>query len=210
LLLVYAISRRHGIVHINSLILTGIAISTLLLAAQGAILYALRDQWHLIQTLTEWEAGNTMNKTWKDVHMQLPLTLIGLWGCWSYRKEIDILSLGEEEALNLGVDVAKVRWRLFLCISLLTGGTIATVGIIGFFGLVLPHLFRSVYGSRNQLLIPLCALGGSTVLLYFDLILRFFHIHALSIGNISAVLGGIFFLILLVKRQQQISEPFQC
>lgn len=210
LLLVYGISRARGTIHMHSLILTGIAISTLLLAFQGTILYALRDQWHLIQTLTEWEAGSTLNKTWKHVHMQLPLTLIGLWGCWSYRKEIDILSLGEDEAMNLGVDVSRVRWRLFLCISLLTGGTIATVGVIGFFGLVLPNLLRSLYGPMSKDLIPLSILSGSMSLLALDSILRFFQIHLLSIGNLSAVLGGIFFLAILLKNPRHLSEESSC
>lgn len=199
LLAVYALSRRNGRVELNQLILTGIALSTLLLAIQGAIMYALRDKWQLIQMLTEWEAGSTIDRSWKHVHMQLPLSLIGLFICTLYRNEIDILALGEEEAKNLGVEVKKVRWRLFLSIALLTGGAIAAVGIIAFFGLVLPHLLRRFSGPSNKQLIPLCMLGGSASLTSLDFLLKFFSIHAFSIGNISAILGGIFFLTLLFK-----------
>jgi len=199
LLLIYFLSRKNGHVQLTNLILTGIAISTLLLAIQGAITYALRDHWQLIQTLTEWEAGSTADRSWRHVHMQLPLTLVGLLGCWLYRREIDILTLGEEEAKNLGVDVSRVRWRLFLCVSILTGGAIATVGIIAFFGLILPHLLRKLQGPSHLYLIPLCILGGSAVLTLMDVLLRFFAIHSFSLGNLSAILGGIFFIFLLMR-----------
>lgn len=197
LLFVYGLSRRNGEVQMTTLILTGIAISTLLLAIQGVITYALRDRWQLIQTITEWKAGSTINRNWKHVHMQLPLTIVGLFGCLSYVKEINILALGEEEAKNLGVEVAKVRWRLFLCVALLTGGTIAAVGIIAFFGFILPHVLRRISGPDNSRLIPLNIVAGGSTLLSLDVILRVFEIHAFSIGNISAILGGIFFLLLL-------------
>ena len=180
LLFVYGLSRRNGEVQMTTLILTGIAISTLLLAIQGAITYALRDRWQLIQTITEWEAGSTTDRSWKHVHMQLPLTIVGLLGCWSYAREINILALGEEEAKNLGVEVAKVRWRLFLCVALLTGGTIAAVGIIAFFGLVLPHVLRRITGPDNARLIPLNIVAGGSTLLALDIILRIFEIHAIG------------------------------
>ncbi len=202
LLLVYGISKRKGVIHITILILTGIAVSTLLLAVQGAITYALRDQWQLIQTLTEWEAGSTADRNWKHVHMQVPITLVGLWGCLSYRQEVNILALGEEEAKNLGVEVEKVRWHLFLCVALLTGGALAAVGIIAFFGLVLPHLIRRLCGPDSRYLVPLNIIAGSSSLLFLDVILRYFHIHAFSIGNISTILGGIFFIVLLTDLGQ--------
>jgi iron complex transport system permease protein len=203
LLCVYGLSIRKGELQMTTLILTGIAISTLLLAVQGAITYALRDQWELIQTITEWEAGSTADRSWKHVNMQLPLTLVGLAGCWNYAKEINIMALGEEEATNLGVEVSKIRWRLFLCIALLTGGTIAAMGIIAFFGLVLPHVLRRISGPDNRRLMPLNILVGGSTLLALDVILRVFEIHAFSIGNISAILGGIFFLLLLFGTQKK-------
>lgn len=201
LLLVYALSRKYGHVSIPTLILTGIAISTLFLAIQGAILYAMRDNWQLVQMITEWEAGSTADRNWKHVHMQLPLTLVGLMGCWHYRSELNILALGDEEALNMGVDVPKVRWRLFLFVALLTGGSIAAVGVIAFFGLVLPHVLRLLQGPDHISLIPLCILGGALFLALVDNGLRLLDIHALSIGNISAILGGFFFLGLIASRR---------
>lgn len=203
LLIVYSLSKVSTTNSLHQLILTGIAISTLLYAVQSAILYALRDNWQLVQTLTEWEAGSTYDRNWKHVHMQLPLTIVGLIGCWLYRREIDILALGDEEAYNLGVDVEKVRWRLFLSVSLLTGGALAAVGIIAFLGLVLPHIFRKLCGPNSSTLIPLSCLGGGVILAFFDLVLRLFEIRLFSIGNISAILGGIFFLLILFETRKK-------
>ncbi len=208
LLLVYGLSQVNGHLQINTLILTGIAISTLLIACQGVIMYALRDNWHLIQVLTEWEAGSTMDRSWRHVNMQVPLTLVGLYGCWSYRNELDILAIGSEEALNLGVDVDKVRLRLFLCVALLVGGALSAVGIIAFFGLVLPHLFRNLFGPQNRQLIPLCTIGGAVIFTALDLVLRVGDIHTLSIGNISAIIGGLFFLILLFSSKRKFAEVY--
>lgn len=206
LLVVYSLSKRNGTVQISTLILTGIAVSTLLLAIQGAITYALRDHWQLIQTLTEWEAGSTSDRSWKHVHMQMPITIVGLFGCWTYSREINILALGEEEAKNLGVEVEKVRWRLFLCVALLTGGALAAVGLIAFFGLVLPHVIRKLFGPDSKNLIQLNMLVGSTTLVLLDLFLRAFEIHSFSIGNISTILGGVFFLTLLINMSKGTGE----
>lgn len=195
--IVYLISSRDHDMQLHHLILTGIAISTLLIAVQGVIVYMLRERWQLLQTLMEWEAGTTMDRSWQHVHMQLPLTLFGLAGCWKYRYEMDLLALGNDEAKNLGVDVKTVRWHLFLCVALLTGGTLAAVGVVAFFGLVLPHLLRNIYGPSNKLLIPLCITAGAAAFSMMDLTLRILGIHSFTLGNMSAILGGLFFLMLL-------------
>lgn len=200
---VYGLSRMQWGMQLNNLILTGIAVSSLLLAVQGILLYALRDQWQLIQTITEWEAGSAIDRSWQHVHMQLPLAIVGLGGCWYYRQELNLLALGEEEALNLGVNVKQVRWRLFLCIALLTGGALAALGMVAFFGLVLPHIVRKAYGPDHRFLIPLCMLAGAAVLTSLDILLRSFDMYNLSIGNFSALIGGIFFLFLLYQKQSR-------
>lgn len=187
----------------TALILTGIAFSTLLLAIQGAIMWALKEHWELMETITEWEAGSTTDRSFIHVNMQFPLCLIGLGIAWRYRRELDRMSLGDEEALNLGVEVDKVRFRLFLSTALLVGGAIASVGAIGFFGLVLPHLIREMNGPSHEKLIPLSIILGALSLMLLDLVLRLFSLHLFSIGNISAILGGVFFLILLFKQQSR-------
>lgn len=188
----------HG--QMTSLVLTGIAISTLLYALQNGLCYAFRDNYPFIQTMTEWLAGSTTDKSFAEVHMQLPLTLIGLSICMSYREELNILSLGHEEATVLGIDVKSVRLHLFLAVALLTAGTLAAMGTIGFFGLILPHLVRTLCGPDNRLLIPISIILGGTTLAILDLLLRIADIHALSIGNVSSMIGALFFFIILQKQ----------
>jgi iron complex transport system permease protein len=208
LCLVYALSCLQQGSRLTRLILTGIAVSSLIIALQNLVLYSMRHNWQLIQTISEWESGSSLDRNWSHVHLQLPLTLIGLGGCWLYRKELNILALGEEEAQNLGIEVRLIRWRLFLCISLLTAGSLAALGMIAFFGLVLPHVIRQLQGADNNRLIPLCIVGGAAVLITFDLFLRQARLTSFSIGNLSAIIGGMFFLFLLFYNQKQAEHGF--
>lgn len=201
LLMVYWLALHRGELQVPLLILSGVAISTLLLTFQSVLIYLLRDQWQLVMSIKEWEMGSTLNRSWKQFHLMAPLTLVGLYGCWFYRQELDLMSLGDEEAENMGVDVRKVRWRLFLCIALLTGGVIASLGVIAFFGLVLPNLLRLIHGARNSVLIRECILLGSISLAGMDLALRVADVQWMTIGNVSAILGGIFFVGLLFKNR---------
>lgn len=203
LLLVYTLTKFQQPMQISNLILTGIALSSLWMALQNWLLYYHREQWLLIQTISEWEAGMTTDRNWQHVHMQLPLTIIGLLLSLKYRKEMDILCLGEEEAANLGVEVKKVRWHLFMAVSLLTGGALAAVGTIAFFGLLFPHLLRYFRGSSHQDLIPLCLIGGGSTMMGLDFTLRYFNFHFISIGNLSAFLGSLFFIFFLFYSAQK-------
>lgn len=202
LVFVYLLARKDGITTTHSLILSGIAFSTVLLALQSALLYAFRDHWELIQTFSEWEGGSSSDKTWSHVHLQLPPTIVGLYGSLWYRTELNLLSLGELEATSLGVEVSAVRWRLFLCVSLLTGAAIAAMGAIAFFGLILPHILRNLCRADHRILIPYCIFFGGATLLLFDLFLRAFFIQSLSISTISAIVGGIFFTSLLWRENR--------
>ena len=202
LVLIYGLSKTKGGVHPTTLILSGVAISSLFLALQNILLYQMREQWDLMQTIAEWQSGSTALFTWKHVHMQLPVCLVGFFGCWHYRKEIDLLALGDEEAEHMGVDIATVRFRLFLCVALLTGGALATVGVIAFFGLVLPNLLRRISSPLATVLLPRSIIFGGLLFAWLDLSLRLFNIEALSLGNVSAVLGGIFFGGLLYESER--------
>lgn len=201
-------SNLHEIHAINNsqLLLIGIAFSMVLLAIQGALHYAIKDQWHLSQMVTEWLAGSTLDRNWNHVHMQLPLTIVGLMGSWKYRAELNLLSLGEEEANRLGVEVNKIRMRLFFCVALLLGGSLAGLGVIPFFGFLVPQLGRIFLGCDHRLLIPFCFVTGSILLLAFDIALRLLSIHMLSISHLFGFVGGLFFLIMLVKRNQMFGE----
>lgn len=183
----------------HGLILAGMAISTLLIAGQDLLLYALRYKWELLQTLTEWQNGFSGNLNWQHVLMQFPLSSLGLWGCWRYRREIDLFSLGEEQALALGVDIPRIRWKLFVCVALLTGSSIAVLGVLPFLGLILPNVIRQIPICLAHALIPWCIVAGGFLLVAMDYLLRSFAFTEITLGNITALLGGAFFLLLLLK-----------
>jgi iron complex transport system permease protein len=203
LFIVYAMSHKNNLLNLNVLILSGIAVSTVFISMQNVLIYQLKENWHLMQTITEWSNGQTHDLNWTHVHLQAPLTIIGLAVCLRYTKELNLLATGEEEARVLGVNVEQVRFRLLLASSLLIGGTVASCGIISFFGLILPHILRKLFGSNNRYLIPSSIFGGAFTFAGLDLILRIGKIQAFSIGNISAVFGGIFFLFLLYQQKQE-------
>lgn len=200
LLLVYSLARRRG--DMLSLVLCGLALSALLLCAQQALIYASRHNWTLVQTIAEWEACSTSDRDWQHVWMQLPLTVAGLAICWRLREEIDVLSFGEEEALNLGVETAKARKWLFLAIAMLVGGCLAGLGNLPFFGLLLPHVVRQLSSARARFLLPNCFWAGGLSLSALDVLLRGVHFSALSIGHVSALLGSCFFLLLITKTSE--------
>lgn len=186
------------------LILAGVALSALLYAIQAAIIYGWREEWSLVQTIAEWEAGSTFDRSWLHVHMQLPLTLVGLLGCWRYRAEIDILSLGDDEATSLGVDVATVRSRLFISVALLVGGAMAAVGMIAFLGLILPLLIRHYVGAAIRTALPFSLVCGSLCFASIDLTMRLFGFHALSVGHLFAILGGLCFIVMIQMRKMRV------
>lgn len=202
LFIVYGLSRGRGDLSTAGLLLTGIAVSSLLFSIEGAMNYAFRTHWQQMQLLSELSSGSSANIGWLQAHLLLPLSLVGLFGCQYYAWELDLLSLGDEEALSLGVDLNKVRFRLFLCIALLTGASIASIGNIAFFGLLIPCVLRIIYKANHRLLIPLCIFWGGIALCAIDLFLRFFALNALTIGHISALCGSLLFLGMLLSNQK--------
>lgn len=185
----------------GTLILTGVALSTVFVAAQGALIYTLKDRWQLVTLLTEWEAGSTIHLTWQETHLIAPLFITGLFIAFLHRRELEILALGDEEAMILGIEPKKIRFRLVLASALLVAGALSAVGVIAFFGLIIPHIVRSLKGaSHPQFLLWNLLLGGGGLYL-LDLLLRTLEVEILTVGSLSAVLGGLFFLYLLSKRE---------
>lgn len=182
----------------SQLLLIGLAVSMLLLAIESCLLYALRGQWQLMQLVQELSAGISYTLGWHEFTLLLPPITIGLFICLYYHREIDLLSLGEEEALSLGVDVPKIRKYLFIAVSLLSGAALATIGNIAFFGMLLPCAIRRLYGPIHRSLLILCILAGGTVLISFDALLRYFAVLDFNITHLSGVIGSLLFLYLVL------------
>lgn len=202
LILVYSLCLYRDAGSSATLVLIGLAVATLMNSIESSLMYWVRDDWNLVRILTEWAAASTLDRTWTEVWLQLPFCLAGSMGIWRLKHEIDIISLGEEQAIALGIDTERVRWFLFLCISLITGSSLASLGSLPFFGLLLPHLARLITGPSHKKLLPLCLWLGAGLLCFLDWGLRYAQLSMLSLGNVCALLGAIGFLFIFFQQRQ--------
>ena len=130
------------------------------------------------------------------------LICLALLAVCSLHNELDVLALGEETAQGLGMDVKKTRTLLLVLAALLAGAAVSFAGLLGFVGLIVPHGVRRMAGSESKVLLPLCAMGGAAFVAFCDTAARvIFAPFELPVGILLSVLGGPFFLLLLLKRK---------
>ena len=130
------------------------------------------------------------------------LICLGLLAVCSLHNELDVLALGEETAQGLGMDVKKTRTLLLVLAALLAGAAVSFAGLLGFVGLIVPHGVRRMAGSESKVQLPLCAMGGAAFVAFCDTAARVvFAPFELPVGILLSVLGGPFFLLLLLKRK---------
>jgi iron complex transport system permease protein len=135
------------------------------------------------------------------------LAIVGVLCCggiallFAHAHTLNLLALGDEEAAQLGVAVDRATWTVVLAASLVTAAAVAFAGIIGFVGLIVPHAMRALFGSDHRVLLPASAMGGAATLMLADAAARTLVAPAeLPVGVVTAIIGGPFFLILLMKR----------
>lgn len=184
------------------LILAGVAISSLAGAAIGlAIFYADEQQ---LRTFTFWTLGDLSVATWEKVFMLAPFALAAVSGLCVLGKPLNALALGEAEAFHSGVHVERLKITIVLLCSLAVGTSVAFAGIIGFVGLVVPHIIRISFTPDHRLLLPASAFGGASLLILSDMIGRTVVAPAeLPIGIITAAIGTPFFLYLLITTKRK-------
>lgn len=201
-LLVYAMSRSGGRTEVVTLILTGIAVNAFAGAVIGLFLFYADTA--AVNQITFWQLGSLAQATWPKVLAVLPCAVLGLAVAPWYARRLDLLSLGERPARHLGVDVERLRVVLVLVIALLTAAAVSVAGIIGFVGLVVPHLLRMAAGPGHRFLVPGSALLGALVLLGADLAARTVAAPAeLPLGVLTALLGSPFFFWLLRRTRRR-------
>ncbi|MFF2350154.1 FecCD family ABC transporter permease [Kitasatospora sp. NPDC058115] len=193
---VYAMSRSGGRTEVVTLILTGVAVNAFCGALIGLFLFTADSA--AISQVTFWQLGSLAQATWGKVLAVLPFALVGLAVAPRWARSLDLLALGERPARHLGVDVERMRLVLITVVALLTAAAVAVSGIIGFVGLVVPHLLRMVAGPGHRFLLPASALGGALVLVAADLAARTLAEPAeLPLGVLTALIGSPFFFWLL-------------
>ncbi|QSB04142.1 FecCD family ABC transporter permease [Natronoglycomyces albus] len=199
---VYAMSRSGGKTEVVTLILTGVAINAFAGAGIGLLIF-ISDESQ-ITSITFWQMGSLAQATWPKVIAILPLAALGLIIAPLYARSLDLLSLGERPARHLGVNVERMRIVLIGVIALLTAAAVAVSGVIGFIGLVVPHLLRMAIGPGHRVLIPLSMLGGAAVLVWADLAARTIAAPAeLPLGVLTALVGSPFFFWLLRRTRRR-------
>ncbi|MFD7403447.1 FecCD family ABC transporter permease [Streptomyces sp. NPDC059866] len=201
-LLVYAMSRSGGRTEVVTLILTGIAVNAFCGALVGLFIF-LADT-AAVNQITFWQLGSLAQATWPKVLAVLPCAAVGLLLAPLYSRRLDLLALGDRPARHLGVDVERLRIVLILVIALLTAAAVSVSGVIGFIGLVVPHLLRMAAGPGHRFLMPGSALGGAVVLLGADLAARTLAAPAeLPLGVLTALVGSPFFFWLLRRTRRK-------
>ncbi len=193
---VYAMSRSNGRTEVVTLVLTGVAVNAFCGALIGIFLFTADSA--AISQVTFWQLGSLSQAGWGKVLAILPFAVAGLAVAPLYARKLDLLALGERPARHLGVDVERMRLVLITVVALLTAAAVAVSGIIGFVGLVVPHLLRMAAGPGHRFLLPGSALGGALVLVAGDLAARTIAQPAeLPLGVLTALIGSPFFFWLL-------------
>ncbi|MEA2510731.1 MAG: heme transport system permease protein [Thermomicrobiales bacterium] len=198
---VYLISRHNGRTEIVTLVLTGIALNTIAGAGTGLLTYVASDQQ--LRAIVFWSLGSLGGATWKGVLATLPFVGVGLIFVPRWGQALNLFVLGEREAHHLGVDTERVRLELIVLTALMTGAAVAVAGVVGFIGLIVPHLIRLVAGPDHRIVLPASALFGASLLLLADLLARTIVAPAeLPLGVLTALAGGPFLLVLMLRTRQ--------
>jgi ABC-type Fe3+-siderophore transport system permease subunit len=196
--LVYMLATRNRRTPVVTLLLAGVAVSAVLTAAQ-TLLITLNDRLGLrLMSLYRWISGSVNVESWTQAQVVAALVVAGILGSILLAPALDAFSLGEEMAGYLGLRVERYKLMIVLVAALLVGAAVSISGIVGFVGLVAPHLCRLTLGPRHRLLIPATALTGATFVVAADLLARLLAAPAeLPLGVLTALVGGPFFLWLL-------------
>jgi len=187
-----------------TLILAGVAISSLAGALTTLALNLSPNPFAAVE-MVFWMLGSLNDRSLVHVSIASPLILAGGAILMSLRRDLDALSLGDDVAANLGLDLSRLRLKVVAGTALAIGAATSVAGSIGFVGLVVPHLLRRHAGHEPGRLLPLSALGGACLVLVADLVLRLLSpVGDLKLGVLTALIGAPFFLWLVVKTRQEL------
>jgi iron complex transport system permease protein len=195
-LVVYKLSRSQGKTDTATLILAGVAINALAGALIGLTLFYADDA--ALRSFTFWSLGDLGGATWSKVPVVVLLILVPSLLLFREHRGLNALSLGEYEAFHMGVNVPRLKLRLLITTALIVGVGVALVGMIGFIGLIVPHLIRIRFGADHRLVLPASFLLGGILMNLADLLARTIVIPAeMPIGVITALIGAPFFIWLI-------------
>lgn len=198
-LMVYALARTEGQTPVVTLLLAGVVVNAILVAGQTVILTLSPRAQFAAVSLFNWLAGGIAVSNWSPVLLVGAIVLFGLLCSFTLAGMLDAFSLGEEGAAHLGLHVERSKFLIVALASLLTAAAVSISGLIGFVGLVTPHIMRLLLGPSHRWLLPASALSGAIFLMLADLLGR---VVMLPVGVFTALVGAPFFLFLLRYRKR--------
>ena len=200
LLLVLQLGRGRRASQASSLILAGVVVQAFFSAV---LTLAISTSPEEMQRIQFWLMGSFAFRGWQHIGLLLPFFLIGFLVCWRFSRELNLMVLGERSAHHLGVHVEKMRIFLLIIVSLMTSAAVSVSGMIGFVGLVVPHIMRMLTGADHRYLLPLSALFGASFLIWADGLSRIVLApRELPIGVVTAFVGAPFFAGILRRHQR--------
>ena len=198
---IYRIASIGNRMHTTTLLLTGVCI-TFLMSAVIAFLMVLRQD--KMDSIIFWTMGSFASASWLDVAVVAPVVVAGVCVVLFYCRDLNLLLAGSETAKSLGVEVERVKRVLLLSTTLMVAFCVATCGVIGFVGLVVPHCVRLVMGPDNRRVVPCAIFAGGLFLLLCDTLARTVLMPAeLPVGSLTALVGAPLFIYLLYKNKKQ-------
>ena len=198
---VMALANLGGRANAVKLLLAGSALSAVCSGFSNLFIYILNDD-HAASAVVQWSMGSLAGADWESNGVILPVVLVGTLFFWSQYRNLNLMLLGDESAVTLGTDLH--RWRLvYLLVSaLLVGFVVYKAGLIGFVGLVIPHVVRMVFGTDHKKLLPLSALLGAIFLIWADVLCRIvLPGNELPIGVLTSLVGAPAFVYLMARRK---------
>jgi iron complex transport system permease protein len=197
---VYLIAGRQSI-NLLIVILAGMAVSSLLGGAISAVLLFSR-QYEVAQFIF-WTMGGLEGRMWKHIAPVLPLMLFVMLWVLLQARALNVLSLGDENAHGMGLNVRRSKLQILLLVAFLTALAISVAGPIAFVGLMVPHIIRLMFGPDHRLLLPLSAYLGALLVLLSDWFGRVVIApHEIKVGIITAIVGGSYFIFLILRLQR--------
>lgn len=201
--LVFWVSRHAKGERVLGLVLAGIMVSSLFQAGTSFIKLAA-DPTNKLPEITYWLMGSLSGAKWSELGFVIWPMLLGLVPLFLLRWRLNVLAMGDDEARAMGVDAGRLRIWLIIAATLVTAASVSVSGMIGWVGLVIPHMVRRICGSDYRWLMPCCMLGGGTFLLIVDNVSRNVTTSGIPIGILTAFIGAPFFLWLITGRGEKL------
>jgi iron complex transport system permease protein len=196
---VMGIAGRTSRIHTNTLLLSGVIVNAFFSAAIMFLLSVTKDA--RVHNMLHWLMGDLGLSSFKEISFLAPLVLIGFIVIYAASRSLNLMVIGEETALHLGVRVERLKKLLFVLVSFIVSAAVCLSGIIGFVGLIIPHLLRLIVGSDHRVLLPASFLFGASFLVFCDTLARISATQSeLPVGVITALCGGPFFIYLLWRK----------